>query len=91
MSAADFAANPLLALSFEPSIEGLGEAYWDGVEAAAFPQCRLWFRNDALLGQLGLDPSTASDRDFEAAYGRFEARQPLLPFGSGTSHRACIP
>jgi len=78
MSAADFAANPLLALPFEPSIEGLGEAYWDGVEAAAFPQCRLRFRNDALLGQLGLDPSTVSDRDFEAAYGRFEARQPLL-------------
>ena len=78
MSAADFAANPLLALPFEPSIEGLGEAYWDGVEAATFPQSRLRFRNDALLGQLGIDPSTVSDPDFEAAYGRFEARQPLL-------------
>ena len=78
MSAADFAANPLLALSFEPSIEGLGEAYWDGVEAAAFPKSRLRFRNDALLGQLGLDPGAVSDQDFEAAYGRFEARQPLL-------------
>lgn len=78
MSAADFAANPLLALPFEPSIEGLGDAYWDGVEAAAFPQCRLRFRNDALLEQLGLDPAAVADRDFEAAYGRFEARQPLL-------------
>lgn len=78
MSAADCAANPLLALPFEPSIEGLGEAYWDGVEAAAFPQTRLRFRNDALLEQLGLDPAAVADRDFEAAYGRFEARQPLL-------------
>lgn len=78
MSAADFAANPLLALSFEPSIEGLGEAYWDGVEAAAFPKSRLRYRNDALLGQLGLDPGAVSDQDFEAAYGRFEVRQPLL-------------
>ena len=78
MSAADCAANPLLALPFEPSIEGLGDGYWDGVEAAAFPQSRLRFRNDALLRQLGLDPDAVSDRDFEAAYGRFEARQPLL-------------
>ena len=78
MSAADCAANPLLALPFEPSIEGLGDGYWDGVEAAAFPQSRLRFRNDALLLQLGLDPDAVSDRDFEAAYGRFEARQPLL-------------
>jgi uncharacterized protein YdiU (UPF0061 family) len=78
MSAADCAANPLLALPFEPSIEGLGDAYWDGVEAAAFPQTRLRFRNDALLEQLGLDPAAVADRDFEAAYGRFEARQPLL-------------
>jgi uncharacterized protein YdiU (UPF0061 family) len=78
MAAAASTPNPLLALPFEPSIEGLGEAYWDGVEAAAFPQSRLRFRNDALLGQLGVDPSTVSDRDFEAAYGRFEARQPLL-------------
>ena len=78
MSAADCTANPLLALPFEPSIEGLGDGYWDGVEAAAFPQSRLRFRNDALLRQLGLDPDAVSDRDFEAAYGRFEARQPLL-------------
>jgi len=78
MAAAASTPNPLLAFPFEPSIEGLGEAYWDGVEAAAFPQSRLRFRNDALLGQLGVDPSTVSDRDFEAAYGRFEARQPLL-------------
>ena len=78
MSAADCAANPLLALPFEASIEGLGDAYWDGVEAAAFPQTRLRFRNDALLEQLGLDPAAVADRDFEAAYGRFEARQPLL-------------
>ena len=78
MAAADFAANPLLAMPFEPSIEGLGEAYWDGVEAAVFPKSRLRFRNDDLVSQLGLDPAAVSDQDFEAAYGRFEARQPLL-------------
>ena len=48
MAAAASTPNPLLALAFEPSIEGLGDAYWDGVEAAAFPQCRLRFRNDDL-------------------------------------------
>ncbi len=70
--------NPLLALPFEPSIEALGEAYWDVVEAAAFPQSRLRFRNDPLLQQLGVDPAAVSDADLEAAYGRFEGRTPLL-------------
>jgi hypothetical protein len=27
-------SNPLLALPFEPSLEGLGPGYWDVVEAA---------------------------------------------------------
>ncbi len=78
MSAVHSAANPLLALAFEPALEGLGEAYWDGVEPAVFPETRLRFRNDALLRQLGLEPAAVSDQDFEAAYGRFEARRPLL-------------
>jgi serine/tyrosine/threonine adenylyltransferase len=76
MSAAS--PNPLLALPFEPSIEALGEAYWDVVEAAAFPQSRLRFRNDPLLQQLGVNPAAVSDADLEAAYGRFEGRTPLL-------------
>ena len=76
MSAAS--PNPLLALPFEPSIEALGEAYWDVVEAAAFPQSRLRFCNDPLLQQLGVNPAAVSDADLEAAYGRFEGRTPLL-------------
>lgn len=71
-------SNPLLALPFEPSLEGLGPDYWDVVEAARFPLTRLRFRNDDLLVQLGLDPAAISDGNLEAAYGRFEARTPLL-------------
>ncbi len=70
--------NPLLSLPFEASIEGLGPDYWDVVEAARFPQAQLRFRNDALLAQLGLDPAQVLDAHLEAAYGRFEARTPLL-------------
>jgi serine/tyrosine/threonine adenylyltransferase len=70
--------NPLLALPFESSLEGLGPDYWDVVEAARFPLTRLRFRNDDLLAQLGLDPAAVRDQDLEAAYGRFEARTPLL-------------
>lgn len=71
-------SNPLLSLPFEPALEQLGPDYWDGVEPACFPRTTLRFRNDALLEQLGLDPASVGDADFEAAYGRFEARRPLL-------------
>ena len=71
-------SNPLLTLPFEPSIEGLGGAYWDVVAAAVFPRAQLRFRNDALLRQLGVEPEGVSDQDFETAYGRFEERVPLL-------------
>ncbi|MCT0211992.1 YdiU family protein [Synechococcus sp. CS-1326] len=70
--------NPLLGLPFEPAVESLGPQHWDVVKAASFPLSRLRFRNDALLQQLGLDAASISDADFEAAYGRFEARTPLL-------------
>lgn len=70
--------NPLFALPFVPSIEHLGEAYWDVVEAAEFPRTQLRFRNDALFLQLGIDPDSLSIADIEAAYGRFESRTPLL-------------
>ncbi len=70
--------NRLLALPFEPSIEGLGDAYWDVVSAANFPRTTLRFRNDPLLRQLNIDPELVSDADFEAAYGRFDGRDPLL-------------
>jgi hypothetical protein len=59
--------NPLLALPFEPSIEGLGPDYWDVVEAAGFPLARRRFRNDDLLVQLGVDPAAGTDAYLEAA------------------------
>ena len=68
----------MLSLPFEASIEQLGEAYWDVVEAATFPSIQLRFRNDALLHQLGLDAVTVSDDDLEVAFGRFINRAPLL-------------
>ena len=70
--------NPLLGLPFEPSLERLGGDYWDVVDAACFPETRLRFRNDDLLWQLGLEPESVSRAHLEAAYGRFECRQPLL-------------
>ncbi len=68
--------HPLLALPFEPSIEGLGPECWDVVEAASFPLARLRFCNDDLLVQLGVDPAAVTDAHLEAAYGRFEAPPP---------------
>ncbi len=65
-------------MPFEAALEGLGSDYWDVVEAAHFPMARLRFRNDDLLRQLGLDPAAIGDGQFEAAFGRFEGRIPLL-------------
>ena len=70
--------NPLLSASYEPAMEGLGDEYWDVVEAAVFPSTRLRYRCDDLLIQLGFDPARLSDGDLEQALGRFEARHPLL-------------
>jgi hypothetical protein len=72
------APNPLLALPFVPALEALGPEYWDVVEPATFPRATLRFRNYDLLRQLGLDPAAVADAHFEQAYGRFEARAPLL-------------
>jgi uncharacterized protein YdiU (UPF0061 family) len=70
--------NPILALDFEPSIERLGEDYFDVVTAAEFPQHQLRWRNDEVLQNLGLDPATVSDADFIEAFGKFSGREPLL-------------
>ena len=70
--------NPLLSLSFEPALEELGDDYWDVVEAAKFPLTKLRFRNNDLLNQLGVEPSTVTDIHFEEAYGEFQERLPLL-------------
>ena len=45
--------NPILALAFEPSLEQLGEAFWDIVQAADFPFTKLRFRNNELFSWLG--------------------------------------
>jgi serine/tyrosine/threonine adenylyltransferase len=70
--------NPILALDFEPSLERLGDEYYDVVPAAKFPQHILRWRNDAVLSQFGLNPAWVSDRDFVAAFGEFQGREPLL-------------
>ncbi len=70
--------NPLLSMDFEPSLQELGDDYWDVVDAAKFPLTQLRFRNDYLLKYLGLKPEAVEDRHFEEAYGRFLGRYPLL-------------
>ena len=70
--------NLLLALPFEVSIESLGAAYWDVVEAAKFPRTQLRFRNNVVLHQLGMNAQQVSDADLEEAFGRFEGRVPFL-------------
>ncbi len=70
--------NPLLSLPFVASLEELGNDYWDVVEAAKFPCTKLCFRNNSILKQLGLNPNTINDHDFEEAYGMFKERAPLL-------------
>lgn len=70
--------NPMLALDFEPSLERLGDDYFDVVPAAEFPLHQLRWRNDAVLQQLGLEPGAIRDVDFVAAFGQFQGREPLL-------------
>ncbi len=70
--------NPLLSLPFEPSLENLGDSFWDVVEAAKFPITKLRFRNNDLLQQINIESSAVLDRHFEEAYGQFKERNPLL-------------
>jgi serine/tyrosine/threonine adenylyltransferase len=70
--------NPLLSLNYEPALESLGADYYDDVVAAEFSQQILRFRNDDLLGKLGLDPAAVSDADFTEAFGKFI--NPAHPF-----------
>jgi serine/tyrosine/threonine adenylyltransferase len=64
-------SNPLLNLEYEPSLENLGDDYYDEVPAAEFPQHILRFRNDSLLPLLGLDPKSVTDEHFIEAFGKF--------------------
>jgi uncharacterized protein YdiU (UPF0061 family) len=70
--------SPFLNLTFEPSLEALGDAFYASVAAANFPETVLRFRNDRLLPLLGLNPETVSDADFTLAFGEFKGRSPLL-------------
>lgn len=70
--------NPILTLNYEPSIEHLGDDYYDVVAAAAFPMHELRWRNDDVLQQLGLNPESVKDEDFIEAFGKFEGREPLM-------------
>lgn len=71
-------SNPLLELNFEPALERLGNDYYDEVSAAEFPQHILRFRNDQLLPQLGLQPSSVSDHHFIESFGKFHCVRPFL-------------
>jgi uncharacterized protein YdiU (UPF0061 family) len=48
----------------------LGEAFFDPVEAAHFPECRLRFRNNRWAARVGLDALT--HEEWIAHFGRFE-------------------
>ncbi|NER82941.1 MAG: YdiU family protein [Leptolyngbya sp. SIO1D8] len=70
--------NPILALEYIPALESIGDDYYDAVPAAEFPQHLLRFRNNDVLGQLGLDPEAVTDDHFIEAFGKFSGRSPLL-------------
>jgi serine/tyrosine/threonine adenylyltransferase len=73
------AVNPILNLTYEPSIENfLGDDYYDVVAAAEFPTHLLRWRNDPVLRQFGLDPAAVKDEDFVEAFGKFQGREPLM-------------
>jgi serine/tyrosine/threonine adenylyltransferase len=73
------ASSPSLwSLKYEPAFESLGEDYSDIVAAADFPMHLLRFRNDDVLGKLGLNPKRVPDQDFIEAFGQFRGRSPLL-------------
>ncbi|MGD1907983.1 MAG: YdiU family protein [Leptolyngbyaceae cyanobacterium] len=70
--------NPLLSLEYEPALAAIGDDFYDVVAAADFPEHVLRFRNDDILSQMGLNPTSVSDQDIIQAWGKFEGREPLL-------------
>ncbi|MEM9946053.1 MAG: YdiU family protein [Cyanobacteria bacterium P01_D01_bin.36] len=70
--------NPLLDLPYESALAGLGEDYYDAVTPATFPKHILRFRNNDVLGQLGLSPDVVTDEDFTEAFGHFLEHSPFL-------------
>jgi len=70
------ASNPFFELPYASALESLGDAFYDRVQPAAFPQPILRFRNDELLIQLGLNPKQVTDAHFLEAFGEFQASPP---------------
>lgn len=61
----------------ERAIEALGDAFYDCVEPARFPQTILRWRNDRAAAEVGLD--TLTDDEWLARFARFEALPGSLP------------
>ncbi len=61
----------------DPAILKLGDAYYDAVAAADFPQTILRFRNDRAAAEIGLDG--LNDDQWLAHFGRFEPLPGNLP------------
>ena len=61
----------------ETAILDLGDAFYDRVTAADFPQTILRYRNDRAAAEVGLD--TVSDEEWIAHFGRFAPLSGSLP------------
>ena len=61
----------------DPAILELGDAFYDPVQAADFPQTILRFRNDRWAPSIGL--GTLSDEDWTRHFGRFQSLPDNLP------------
>ena len=61
----------------DPKHATLGDAFFDAVEPAAFPEHRIRYRNDRAAASVGLDALT--DDEWVAHFGRFEPLPDNLP------------
>jgi serine/tyrosine/threonine adenylyltransferase len=61
----------------DPAILKLGDAFYDAVEAADFPQAILRFRNDRAAGEIGLE--SLDDDQWRRHFARFEPLPGNLP------------
>jgi serine/tyrosine/threonine adenylyltransferase len=66
-----------MAFTPQQAILELGDAFYDPVSPAAFPETRLRFRNDRAAAEVGLDG--LSDAEWLAHFGRFEPLPGSLP------------
>ncbi len=78
----------------EPAIEALGEAFYDRVEAATFPQTIIRFRNDRWAAAVGL--AELREEEWASHFGRFaplpdNMRQPLALRYHGHQFRVYNP